>query len=148
MTYREWYDTHADKHAVIVDKLLAKGYDREGIIDYFDFDNMAEAEPDFCPLYAEKKKCHETEKLNCYLCACPFFRFDDDGLKSRNTEHGTRNTTIYSECSIDAKEGKALCFGDAVHQDCSDCLLPHRRGFVEKHFDTDWRKIMRECFTP
>ena len=69
MTYAEWFDAHAEKHRAIMEKLLARGFGKAEIIDYFDFDNMVEAEPAFCPLYAEKKKCHDMEGLNCYLCA-------------------------------------------------------------------------------
>jgi hypothetical protein len=160
MTYLEWFESHAAKHAAIVKKLLDRGFAKAEIIDYFDFDNMCEAEPDFCPLYAEKRKCHDMERLNCYLCACPWFRFDDNGLdrgnresEVRNWERGTQNPeprtknqkTRYSRCAINAKDGKPLVFGNAIHQVCSACLLPHRRSFVEKHFDTDWKKIMKEC---
>lgn len=139
MGYSEWFDEHAAKHKAIVEKLLKRGYSREQIIDYFDFDNMAEAEPDFCPLYAEKKKCHDMEKLNCYLCACPNFRFSDSGIRTENGK------TVYSECAIGSKEGKAGIFGDAIHQDCSGCTVPHHRDYIEKVFDTEWKKIMAKC---
>ena len=157
MTYSQWFESHAERHGEIVDKLLAKGYDKAAIIDYFDFDNMVTAEPDFCPLYAEKKKCHDMKHLNCYLCACPYFRFNDDGIDalertkgneqrgSGKREAGSGGLTVYSFCAIDAVDGKQAVFGDTVHQDCSKCLLPHRRGFIEKHFDTDWKTIMAAC---
>jgi hypothetical protein len=139
MGYSEWFDEHAAKHKAIVEKLLKRGFNKEQIIDYFDFDNMVEAEPDFCPLYAEKKKCHDMEKLNCYLCACPNFRFNDSGLRKENAK------TVYSECAIASKEGKPGIFGDAIHQDCSACTVPHHRGYIEKVFDTEWQKIMEKC---
>jgi hypothetical protein len=139
MGYSEWFEAHAKAHNKIVEKLLKRGYSKEQIIDYFDFDNMVEAEPDFCPLYADKKKCHDMEKLNCYLCACPNFRFSDSGLRK---EHGK---TVYSECAIASKEGKPGVYGDAIHQDCSACTVPHHRDYVEKVFDTEWKKIMAKC---
>jgi Zn-finger protein len=137
--YGEWFESHAKKHRAIVEKLLKRGFSKEEIIDYFDFDNMVEAEPDFCPLYAKKQKCHAMEKLNCYLCSCPHFRFSDSGIR---TEEGM---TVYSECAIDSKKGKPGRFGGAIHQDCSACTIPHRRKFIEKVFDIDWKKIMAKC---
>ena len=53
----------------------------EEVIAYFKFENMVKKEPDFCPLYKDNKKCHDMKELNCYLCACPNFRFDDEGFK-------------------------------------------------------------------
>jgi hypothetical protein len=139
MTYAEWFDSFAEAHGNIVSKLLEQGYDKARIIDYFDFDNLVEAEPDFCPLYAQKKKCHEMERLNCYLCACPHFRFDDSGMQERD------GATLYSSCVIEAKAGAQYRFDNAIHQDCSACTLPHQRRFVEKHFSTDWKQMMRLC---
>jgi len=139
MTYGEWFEAHARKHRAVVEKLLAKGMDKDAIIDYFDFENMVKAEPDFCPLYAEKRKCHDMEKLNCYLCACPNFRFNDDGLAAKEGK------TVYSTCAIDSKDGKAAVYGDAIHQDCSACTVPHRRDYIEKVFETAWEKMMARC---
>ncbi|MEJ2469227.1 MAG: hypothetical protein P8Y65_09765 [Campylobacterales bacterium] len=139
MGYSEWFEAHAKAHKKIVEKLLKRGYSKEQIIDYFDFDNMVEAEPDFCPLYADKKKCHDMEKLNCYLCACPNFRFSDSGLRKEDGK------TVYSKCAINSKEGKAGVYGDAIHQDCSGCTVPHHRDYIEKVFDTEWKKIMAKC---
>jgi len=141
MTYIEWFDAHAQKHAAIVKKLLTHGFDKNQIIDYFDFDNMVRREPEFCPLYAEAKKCHPMKQLNCYLCACPHFRFNDDGLRAENAR------IVYSECAIDAKDGKAVIFAAAVHQDCTACTVPHRRSYVDKVFDLEWKKIMAACRT-
>jgi len=136
MTYKEWFDAHGAKHRKIMEKL--KKLSNEEVIAYFRFENMVEKEPEFCPLYAQKKKCHEMEVLNCYLCACPYFRFDDGGLYTEN------NRTYYSICSIDAKEGKEFVSNNAVHQDCSGCLLPHKESFIRKVFKRDWFKMMQE----
>ena len=137
MGYSEWFEKHAAKHKKIVDKLVDKGFTQEQIIDYFDFDNMVENENDFCPLYKEPKKCHDMEKLNCYLCACPNFRFNDEGLGSYN------EFKILSKCSID--NGEKFAGKGVIHQDCSSCSVPHHKAYIEKNFDLDWKKIMSEC---
>jgi len=138
MTYQEWYDDFAQKHKAIVDKLLKRGFNKEQIIDYFDFENMVESEPNFCLLYAEKKKCHEIESLNCYLCACPHFRFDDKGFEV------IEKKIKYSFCAIDSKEGTLGTFGDTLHQDCSKCTIPHHKPYIRKKFDLDWKKCMSD----
>ena len=102
MTYKEWFDDFADKHQSIVQKLVSQGLEKKQIIEYFDFDNMVKKEKDFCLLYAKRKKCHEIESLNCYLCACPNFRFDDAGVKKIATK------TQYSFCSINSKDGSLV----------------------------------------
>lgn len=139
MTYLQWFEQHAQKHRLIVNRLLEKGYSTSEIIDYFDFDNMVKEEPDFCLLYQEKKKCHNMKSLNCYLCACPHFRFNDTGIST--DEHLTQ----YSFCDINAKAGTQAQYGEAIHHDCSQCKIPHHRAYVEKNFDLDWSEIMSEC---
>ena len=139
MGYNEWVQKHAKKHKNIVEKLTEQGYSKEKIIDYFDFKNMKEKELDFCPLYAKNKKCHDMESLNCYLCSCPNFRFNDEGIKKVNEK------TQYSYCNIDSKDAKQGVYGKKIHQDCSGCTVPHHKAYVEKHFDLDWAKIMKEC---
>jgi len=143
MTYAQWFDTHAKKHRTIVEKLRRQSFDEAQIIAYFDFEHMCEAEPDFCPLYADKTKCHAMPVLNCYLCACPYFRFSDAGIAKE-----ADGTVLYSYCAVDAKDGRPMRFGDAVHHDCSGCTLPHRTGFVRKHFDDDWKTVMAACEVP
>ena len=139
MSYTSWFNEHAAKHKLIVNKLLAKKYTKEQIIDYFDFDNMVNAEVNFCPLYKDNKKCHDMENLNCYICACPNFRFDDAGIKKVGIN------TQYSFCDIESKDGSQGVYGEAIHQDCSKCGVPHHRSYVEKHFDLDWNKVMTRC---
>lgn len=138
MTYTEWVKNHAAKHKKIVDKLLKKGFNKQKIIEYFDFENMVKTEKEFCLLYSENKKCHDIKKLNCYLCACPYFRFKDGGYEV------VGDKTKYSFCSIDAKDGEFSTYGDTIHQDCSKCTIPHHQKYVEKNFDLDWKKIMNE----
>ncbi|WP_457744620.1 hypothetical protein [Sulfurimonas sp.] len=139
MGYNSWVKEHALKHKKIVDKLLSQGVGKEEIIAYFDFENMQKKEVDFCPLYQKNKKCHDMSELNCYLCSCPNFRFSDEGIKEIETK------TQYSFCSIDSKDGAQGIYGEAIHQDCSKCQVPHHKAYVEKHFDLDWAKIMQPC---
>ncbi len=139
MSYAQWFEVHAKKHQVIIEKLLAKNYTKTEIIEYFDFENMCKKEEDFCPLYKEHRKCHDMEILNCYLCACPNFRFKDEGIEKIDGK------TQYSLCNIDSKDGKQGIYGHVIHQDCSKCSIPHHLAYVEEHFDKDWKKIMNNC---
>ncbi len=117
--------------------MLKKNYTKEQIIDYFDFDNMVKKENDFCPLYKDNKKCHDMDNLNCYLCACPNFRFNDDGLSTYG------NALILSKCEIN--NGATLAHSNSIHQDCSSCSVPHHKAFVDKNFSLNWLEIMRKC---
>ncbi len=139
MSYTNWFENHAQKHKKIVDKLIASEYSKDEIIDYFDFENMVKNEKDFCPLYADGKKCHDMEELNCYLCACPNFRFNDNGVKKVDAK------IQYSFCAIDSKDGRAGIYGDKIHQDCSKCKVPHKKEYIKKYFDYDWKEVMKEC---
>jgi len=113
MTYTQWYETNQKKHQNIVDKLKKQGMDKQKIYNYFNFDNMVQTEVDFCLLYKDNKKCHDMDNLNCYFCACLYFEFDDNAKK------------LKSWCSIDSKYGKIFEYDGVIHQDCSDCLIPH-----------------------
>ncbi len=135
MSYIDWYREHGKKHKLIMEKLTHLS--DEEVIAYFRFDNMVKNEPDFCPLYKEHKKCHDTEELNCYLCACPNFRFDDAGWQMRGKNY-------FSSCSIASKEGGAFVTDSGIHQDCSKCLVPHRESYVRKYFSRDWFEIMKD----
>ncbi|MBV5335097.1 MAG: hypothetical protein JZU49_04755 [Sulfuricurvum sp.] len=134
MTYKQWFETHAYKHRVIMDKLTHLS-DAE-VIAYFRFENMVQHEPNFCPLYAEHTKCHDTEELNCYLCACPNFRFNDEGFAH---EEGK---TLFSTCSIDSLDGDRFSTDTAIHQNCAGCLVPHYELYIAKVFDRNWATIM------
>ena len=137
MSYKEWFIAHASKHAAIMEKLTHLS-DSE-VIEYFRFENMVVNEPNFCLLYAENKKCHETEHLNCYWCACPHFRFNDKGF---STHEGK---TLYSTCSIDCKDGKRFIRNTAIHQDCTSCLIPHHEKTLKKDFNRNWRTTMEKA---
>lgn len=134
MTYSDWFYAHGKKHKAIMEKL--SHLSMEEVIAYFRFDNMVEKEPDFCPLYKENKKCHDITGLNCYLCACPNFRFKDKGF------HAREGKTLYSACSINSKEGGQFITEDAIHQDCSKCSVPHYESYITRVFDRDWFEMM------
>ena len=136
MTYLEWFNEHGNKHAKILEKL--KDLSDNEVIEYFRFDNMVEKEKDFCPLYKDNKKCHDYEELNCYLCACPNFRFDVNGIKKKEDK------TVFSYCGIDSKDGAEYIGEDYIHQNCSGCLVPHKERYIKKHFKRNWFEIMDE----
>ena len=135
MSYMKWFNAHALKHKNIVDKLLELNYSKEQIVDYFDFDNMAKEEKDFCPLYKDNKKCHDMKELNCYLCACPNFKFNDNGLDTRD------EFKILSKCNIN--NGEEFVGNGVIHQDCSSCTVPHHKSYILKNFSSDWKEIMK-----
>ncbi len=137
MSYKNWFEEHSKKHQNIIEKLENKTKDE--IIAYFDFESMQENEPNFCPLYKENKKCHEVEELNCYLCACPYFRFNDNGIKKVDEK------ILFSYCSLNSKFSKEFECENSIHQDCSDCLVPHKIKFIRKNFSQKWQEIMKEC---
>jgi len=139
MSYLEWFETHANKHHVIVQKLCTQNYTKNQIIDYFDFENMVKNEPDFCLLYEKKQKCHNLKALNCFLCACPNFRFNDKGLRIE------KGVTCKSECSIGSKKSGVFVYENVAHIDCSACIVPHTKAYISKHFDVSWSTIMQEC---
>ena len=138
MTYTQWFDAHGNKHRLLTNRLSAKGLSQEGIIKYFQFENMVKNEPDFCELYKTNSKCHEMPELNCYLCACPYFRFTENPLE----KEGKR---IHSYCSIDAKDGAIFEHENNIHHDCSGCLVPHHESYIKKNFDLSWFETMKEC---
>jgi len=138
ITYVQWFEQHANKHEVLNQKLLSLHYSQDDIIHYYRFENMVKNEPDFCELYKQNKKCHDVKELNCYLCACPNFRFTMNPIEKEQKR-------IHSHCSIDSKDGAIFEHEGDVHQDCSGCLVPHHEAYVSKHFDSSWKKIMKEC---
>ncbi|HLD24235.1 MAG TPA: hypothetical protein VJA83_09875 [Sulfuricurvum sp.] len=136
MSYKKWFDAHAQKHKAIMEKLTHLS--DEEVIAYFRFENMVKNELDCCPLFAENKKCHDTQELNCYLCACPNFRFKDTGF---SVEEGK---TLFSTCSIESPDGDRYVSESAIHQNCAGCIVPHRESYIKKVFDRDWLTIMKE----
>ena len=135
MSYSSWFQAHGEKHKKIIKKLTHLT-DNE-IIQYFRFDNMVKREPNFCPLYKDNKKCHDNEALNCYFCACPNFRFKDEGFKIIEEQ------TLFSYCSIDSKDGTQYQSKESIHQNCAGCFVPHSEAYIKKHFNRDWFKAMQ-----
>ena len=135
MSYLNWFKKHSIKHKEIVEKLSLCS--SEEIIDYFDFANMVEKEFNFCPLYTKDKKCHNMKKLNCYLCGCPYFRFNENGFRE------IEGKKLYSYCSIDSKNARDSKSQNAIHLDCSGCNLPHTQKFIGKNFSMEWEEIMK-----
>lgn len=138
MTYQSWFEAHATRHEQVMHKLVAKGLSENEIIRYFRFENMLENEPSFCELYKTQTKCHDTDELNCFLCACPNFRFFSQPQKQDEK-------IIHSTCSIDSKDGAQFIHENNVHQDCSGCLVPHKEAYIKANFDLHWKKIMQDC---
>ena len=136
MSYSSWFQTHGEKHKQIIDKLAHLSDDK--LIEYFRFDNMVQNEPNFCPLYKDNKKCHDNKELNCYFCACPNFRFKDDGFEV------IEQRTLFSTCGIDSKDGSQYISDDAIHQNCAGCFVPHSESYIKKHFTHNWFEAMSE----
>lgn len=136
MSYNSWFQSHGEKHKKIMDKLYHLS--NEECIHYFRFENMVQKEPDFCPLYKEHKKCHENETLNCYFCACPNFRFNDNGFEKQKSK------TLFSTCDIASKDGSQYISNDAIHQNCAGCFVPHSETYIKKNFKRDWFEAMKK----
>jgi hypothetical protein len=124
--YKQWIINHFIKHKQIIDKLNHLN-DKE-IIKYFRYDNLKTKEKDFCPLFKQNKKCHNIANLNCYLCGCPYIKI----------------TKTKSYCAINSKFARYIDKGDFIHLDCSNCIIPHKEGFIIKHFDKNWSSIMKD----
>ena len=135
MSYQLWFQKHGEKHRNILNKLEHLSDDE--LIHYFRFDNMVKSEPDFCPLYKDNKRCHDNLALNCYFCACPNFRFDDQGFE----EIGKQK--LFSFCSIDSKDGDQYKSEDSIHQNCAGCFVPHSEAYIKKHFTRNWFEAMQ-----
>ena len=134
MSYSSWFQEHGEKHKKIIEKLSQLNDDE--LIKYFRFNNMVQNEPDFCPLYAENKKCHDNKELNCYFCACPNFRFNDEGFKQ------VEKKTLFSTCNIDSKDGSQYISDTAIHQNCAGCFVPHSEFYIKKYFTRNWFEAM------
>ena len=137
MSYQKWFEKQAEKHKEIVEK--SKSLSDEELIDYFEYQNLKEKEKDFCPLFAKDKKCHNIKYLNCYLCGCPYFRFNDKGFKKIGGK------TLYSYCSINSKNARNFENETSIHLDCSNCKVPHTKKFILKNFSREWSEIMKNC---
>jgi len=137
-SYASWFKDFGDKHHLLTQRLIKEGLNQEEIIKYFRFENMVKKENDFCELYKTNTKCHEMEVLNCYLCACPNFRFN----ASPKT---VDKKIVHSTCSINSKNGALFEHENNIHQDCSGCKIPHQENYIKEHFSPKWTEIMKEC---
>lgn len=126
MTYKDWNDNHLDKLTKVVES--KKDFTLSETIDYFDYENMAINESEFCPLYREFTKCHQVNKLNCLLCSCPYFKYSDDE-PFHITEDGNK---VMSICTISSTKAKTFTFNNISHCDCSDCHIPHSKKHIDK----------------
>jgi len=114
LSYKKWYEDHAQKHADILKTL--SHLSQEEVIEYFDFDHMKIKHPEFCP-----------------------FRFDDDIIRVEDGKN------LYSYCSIESKNSAKFETKDSIHNDCSNCKVPHKPHVIKKYFDRDWRVVMKDC---
>ncbi|MBD3797929.1 MAG: hypothetical protein IE887_09405 [Campylobacterales bacterium] len=139
MTYTYWFSEHSNKHKTIVNSL--KYLEKKEIIKYFEYENMQSLHKDFCYLFEQNTKCHDIKNLNCYLCGCPYFRFDDDGLYIDD-----KGNTVYSYCVKNL--GCKFTLNGETHHDCSKCTIPHTKKFISDNFDMDWSMIMKDVIKP
>ena len=133
MTFAAWTKAHNKSVDLILEKL--KGSTVDEIFNYFNYDNMVEAEPNFCPLYKDNIKCHNVNNLNCFLCSCPFFKYSDN-----MPIHYDMGIKVMSVCTINAKDASAFVSGREQQCDCSNCLIPHSEHFVKMHLESILRK--------
>lgn len=126
MTYTEWKTSNKEKKVKILLKLHNKT--NVEIAEYFSYKNMVKNEKDFCSLYKENLKCHDMDNLNCFHCGCPHFQYTEDktGLFTQD------GLPVLSKCNVNAIQSKQFTATRAIHQDCSDCLIPHTFLYTTK----------------
>lgn len=124
MTYASWRTDFYSRRDILQRRLEQSGLLPIEVVNYFDYENMRTAEPSFCPLYELGTKCHATDKLNCYLCACPHFTCSDEPLFE----------STYSVCTINSRLAGEFTYDDCVHCDCTNCKLPHSISVALKHY--------------
>jgi hypothetical protein len=134
LTYAQWFQSHGQKHFALVSKLSQNGFDAQAIIKYFRYENLSKSNPDFCPLFATNRRCHDSDKLNCYFCGCPNFRF-----VTNPNEH------IQSFCAIDSSDGGKICYKNQLHQDCTHCFVPHDEEYILQNYTDNWFEAMAMC---
>ena len=96
--------------------------DSDSLIDTFEYDRLKTLDHSFCPLFEIGVKCHNLKYLNCYFCACPHYIVKD-------------STYL---CRINSRFAKYI--GEIL--DCSECKLPHRRGFVRTMLKKATKKLI------
>lgn len=128
MTYDKWKTEHDIKVEIIINKLESMNMTTDEIIEYFSFDNMVKKENSFCLLYQDNKKCHPIDNLNCLFCACPYFKFNTEGLRVLEG-----NKKLMSDCTINSRFKDDFEYDNKVHCDCTKCFVPHSKGFAMRN---------------
>jgi len=134
MSYKKWFIRHSQKHKKIVNSLLKRGFGKKAIIEYFYYENLKLKEPKFCPLFVKDKKCHDMKNLNCYLCGCDNFRFNDRGFKKID------DNLLVSYCKLNL--GDKIISKGKIHHNCSNCQVPHKKRYISKKFNFYWGEVM------
>ena len=123
-----WEKSHYRKIAQELTKTeipITKGHIDE-IIEHTSFRKRSQRDKSECPYYEKEEPCHETEDLNCLLCACP--NYESEGEKGG--------------CKINSPKGKIhkhqnLPQGEVW--DCNGCSINHSpdevRTWLEKNID-------------
>lgn len=138
MTYNEWITEHDKNLKNILVKL--DGSSTDDIVNYFRYENMVINEPDFCPLYRAKTKCHNTDNLNCFYCGCPFFESSDDKpFEIRDSKK------VMSRCVVNSRFAQDFIHEDIIQCDCSNCMIPHTDNIVKQHFNSLDNNIEDAC---
>lgn len=123
MSYSDWRKSHTAKLVSLIESLPPLTV--PALIDYFAYDHMRTAHPDFCELYPSATKCHSNPSLNCLFCACPHFQLHNPPVDSDGTK-------CLSSCSIGSTKSKQFTVNSSSHCDCSDCFLPHYKGHINQ----------------
>lgn len=111
--FKEFERTQNQKRDEVAEKYALKA---ANIPDFFEYDTLKAHEKDFCPLYAQGIKCHDLGYLNCYFCACPYY--------------------IYKDSKTLCKINSRFAYYHKGVLDCSNCYIPHRKGFVKARLKT------------
>lgn len=128
------------KHRALVEKLIVKNIYTKRFSNILILKIWSkQLNPLFVFIY-ESKKCHDVKVLNCYLCACPHFRFCDEGLKQEKRALWLKVCVQFLQQKV-----RSLFAQGNKYLDCSACTLPHTKAFISKHFDRDWKEVMKEC---
>lgn len=116
-----------------------KEFDIKKIAEMFTYENMQASNKDFCALYKANNTCHEVnhQDLNCYGCYCPNYKaeicFDKDlelykaGICSIKSKFG-----FYKKTQTKDEHKK-----DFLILNCVNCLVPHKKNFVQKIIEKD-----------
>ena len=134
-------DNHIVKRKALLSKF--KDLDIEKITEKFSFKTMCSDAPEFCPMTAKNKLCHDLtdETLNCYGCICPDYDleigFDEKqklykiGFCRINSKFGMYKLT-QTQGQIPKKY---------LILSCINCKTPHNNVFIKKQIINDLKKL-------